>query len=200
LDKLAAASIELLDEGGEKNLTIRRLAERLDVAAMAIYWYVSDRAELMAVIRDAAFGPVIDHLELDAGWEATLRSFALSLRQEVVIAHPDLAAIAGDDRHVAGPNVLTLIDRVLAALLDDGFAIRDATWALRMVTDLALNQPAEVRVSGLETVVEQGIDGLPTLTAVMHEYAERPDPTDGFERTLDAAVTGIRAALQEQGP
>jgi AcrR family transcriptional regulator len=195
LDTIAAAAIELIDEGGPTQLTMRRLADRLDTAPMTIYWYVANRAELLAVVRDAAMAPVLDRLDDGAGWQAALRSLALALHEEVITAHPNLAPIVATGEHAPGPNVLRMIDRVLATLMADGFTTVDATWAFQVVANAALTFRSEVSVTGLESLVEQGVEGFPTLTAVMREYADMPETIDQFPRTLDAAIHGIAATL-----
>ena len=199
LDKIAAAAIELIDEGGEKHLTMRRLADRLDTAPMTIYWYVANRSELLAVVRDAALGPVVDRLEDGAGWQTTLRSVANAMRTEVVDAHPNLTDLVASSGHPPGPNVLQMIERVLAALRADGLNTVQATWAFQMVINIAMSLDAEIRAPGLEWLVEAGIEDFPTLTAVMEEYAGMAEQTDRFAQILDAAISGIEINTGQGG-
>lgn len=191
LEKIASAAIELIDEGGEANLTMRRLAERLDTAPMTIYWYVANRDELLAVVRDAALAPVLDALDDSHGWQATLRSMAQAMRTDLVDLRPRLVPLVASSGFAPGPNVLNMIERVLRALLEDGFSTVEATWAFQMVANVAIGLDAEVRAPGLEALVEQGIDGFPTITQVMRHYAETPEQIDRFQETLDAAIAGI---------
>jgi AcrR family transcriptional regulator len=199
LDKIATAAIDLIDEGGLGHLTMRRLADRLDTAPMTLYWYVDSRAELLMVVRDAAISPVLESLEDADGWQATLRSLATSMRNELVVAHPDLAPLVAGSEHAPGPNVLRLIDRVFAALLNDGFTAGQAAWAFRFVSDIALSFTDHVDVPGLVALVDQNITGYPSLTAVMQAFDDDADQTDQFSRTLEAAIRGIEESLGRNG-
>ena len=164
LDKIAAAAIELIDEGGESHLTMRRLAERLDASPMAIYWYVDDRTELLAVVRDAAMAPVVEAIARAhdvSGWADRLRVVARALRTEFVERHPNLLATVATDRFMPGPNLVTLMDRALRSLIDDGLSESDAAWSLRMVADIALHTPLVAGYDNLVDAVGQGISGAP---------------------------------------
>ncbi|GGP13483.1 TetR family transcriptional regulator [Nonomuraea glycinis] len=42
-EKVVAAALELLDEKGIEGVTVRALAERLDVRAPALYWHLRNK-------------------------------------------------------------------------------------------------------------------------------------------------------------
>src|SRR6202044_3854644 len=56
LDRIVAEAIALADEEGLANLSMQHLAERLGCAKMALYRYVPGKAELVALMVDAALG------------------------------------------------------------------------------------------------------------------------------------------------
>ena len=202
LDEIARVATDLIDEGGVAHLTMRRLAEALDVAPMGLYWYVANRDELLTVVRDAAFAAVLDALVTDAGWNATLRSVALALRSEVVVGHPNLLPVVASSEYLPGPNVLTMIDRVLGVLRAEGFSSYDATWAFQMISSLALDRPADA--GDLEMLVGEGLESFPALTAVMNDFADQDPGGLGrsalFETTIDAALAGIGAMIDRREP
>jgi AcrR family transcriptional regulator len=47
-ERLVGAALELVNEGGLDALSMRALADRLDVKAASLYWHVRDRRELPA--------------------------------------------------------------------------------------------------------------------------------------------------------
>ena len=52
-ERVVRVALELLDEVGLDDLSMRRLAERLGVTAASLYWYVRDKSELLDLLADA---------------------------------------------------------------------------------------------------------------------------------------------------
>lgn len=52
-DRLVTVALELLHEQGLDGLSMRALAERLQVKAASLYWHVRDRGELLELLADA---------------------------------------------------------------------------------------------------------------------------------------------------
>ena len=48
--RIAATAMEMIDEVGVEKLTMRALAARLDVSAMALYHHVEDKDELLRLV------------------------------------------------------------------------------------------------------------------------------------------------------
>ncbi|NYI07720.1 TetR/AcrR family transcriptional regulator [Allostreptomyces psammosilenae] len=57
LDRIARAGIEIADAEGLAELSMQRVAAQLGVTKMALYRYVPGKAELIALMVDAAIGP-----------------------------------------------------------------------------------------------------------------------------------------------
>jgi AcrR family transcriptional regulator len=60
LQRIVAEAIEHADAEGLASLSMQRLAERLGCAKMALYRYVPGKAELEALMLDAALGAAPD--------------------------------------------------------------------------------------------------------------------------------------------
>src|SRR4029077_7430561 len=52
-ERLVEAALELIDKQGLEGLSMRALAERLQVKAASLYWHVRDRDELLGLLADA---------------------------------------------------------------------------------------------------------------------------------------------------
>lgn len=79
-------ALELLDREGTAALSMRRLADALDVGTMSLYHYFADKDELS----DAVVGLVLTEMHRPAAgedWEYTVRRVATSFR-EAALAHP----------------------------------------------------------------------------------------------------------------
>src|SRR6266700_1708933 len=49
-DQIVQAALQLLGEVGLDGLTMRRLAERLNIKAASLYWHVRDKEELIVLL------------------------------------------------------------------------------------------------------------------------------------------------------
>src|SRR5258708_22888176 len=58
-ERLVGAALQLINEDGLDALSMRALADRLDVKAASLYWHVRDRRGLLGVLAEAdvATGP-----------------------------------------------------------------------------------------------------------------------------------------------
>jgi AcrR family transcriptional regulator len=120
--RIVAAALAIVDEDGWEALSMRRLAERLDVWPMAVYRYFHDKDELTDAVVAAAAERV--RLPDDDDWLARLRGLLLEAR----------AALGEVDREHARPALGTeagtrLTVAALAALAEGCF---DADRADRM--------------------------------------------------------------------
>ncbi|MGC0419474.1 TetR/AcrR family transcriptional regulator [Embleya sp. AB8] len=131
LDRIARAGVQIADWDGLSELSMRRVAERLGVTKMALYRYVPGKAELIALMIDAAIGPYPTAEQVRGDWREQLEDWARRLfvgfRQ-----HPwVLEATVGP--RVMGPGELSWLERAVSAL--DGTGL---TGAERMDTAVLL--------------------------------------------------------------
>lgn len=122
-DRIVRVALELLDEVGLDDLSMRRLAERLNVTAASLYWYVHDKSELLALLADA-ISAEIAFPDPRSSWRSALESSALSLRK-VTQAHRDAARVLATTMPT-GPHRLRAIDALLGLLIRAGFPSADA--------------------------------------------------------------------------
>ncbi len=84
-DRVVRAAIALADGGGLGSLTMRKLAEKLDVVPMALYKHVANKDELLDAMVDVVFGEL--EFPTGAGWRTAMRARAISMR-EGLLRHP----------------------------------------------------------------------------------------------------------------
>ncbi|HXN30175.1 MAG TPA: TetR family transcriptional regulator [Candidatus Acidoferrales bacterium] len=86
-DRIIAASIELLDSGGESGLTFRTLSARLATGPGAIYWHIASKSELLTAACDTIIARTMVAGMAGAKPKATIRALALGLF-DAIDAHP----------------------------------------------------------------------------------------------------------------
>src|SRR4051812_39413038 len=78
-ERVLRAAMAHADEGGIEGLTMRRLAEELGAAPMALYRHVANKDDLVDGLIDIVFGEVVLP-PADGDWKAAMRTRGLSLR------------------------------------------------------------------------------------------------------------------------
>jgi AcrR family transcriptional regulator len=131
LERIVAEAIALADAEGLANLSMQHLAERLSCAKMALYRYVPGKAELVALMVDAALGdppqPAAQTAQTgqtavpgQQPWRAVLRLWTTTIFARYR-AHPwAIEATAG--ARPTGPHEMDWLEAALAALADTGLA------------------------------------------------------------------------------
>src|SRR5947207_7358841 len=92
-EKIIDAGLQLVDDAGPQGMTMRRLAQRLDVTATALYHYFQDRDELLEAIVDHVSARIVADAESTGDWAGQLRAL-LSALVEHALSHPSAVAWA----------------------------------------------------------------------------------------------------------
>jgi AcrR family transcriptional regulator len=114
VDAIVAAAITVADTDGLAGLSMRTVAERLGVTAMALYTYVPGKDELVDLMYDGAHAELPAHYDLGKGWRSAVTSWATDLLR-CYVRHP-WALQVSLARPVLGPDeqaVLEALARVL---------------------------------------------------------------------------------------
>ncbi|SHF65017.1 TetR/AcrR family transcriptional regulator C-terminal domain-containing protein [Streptoalloteichus hindustanus] len=196
--RIVEAAVALLDEEGIDRLTMRRLAERLAVAAPSLYWHVDTKDDVIDLAVDAIFGEISPDLVPSSHWREDVTS-VLSAWRATLLRHPWAATVPARRRPTIGPNFLAWMEILQATLLGAGFTGRRlaaATWALynhvmgSTASETALHITDEERQVG-QAQLRAERDRYPTLAANGYLY---DDDWDGSYRAgLAYLLDGLQA-------
>ncbi|MFE4690648.1 TetR/AcrR family transcriptional regulator [Streptomyces sp. NPDC056749] len=192
-------ALDLLDDLGLEALTMRRLADRLDVRAGALYRHFTTKQDLLTAMAERMLGDL--HPQSGAAdWAERLRALARAMRR-ALLARRDGARVFGGT-HSTGPHTLAFAESVLGVLRDAGFRDEDAARALMALVNFTLGHTLEEQAASvphddgtpagpdrLRNAVQAGPypnlqAALPVLTGV--------DFDAHFEFALDLHVAGLR--------
>lgn len=126
-DKIVTEAIAIADKDGLTYLTMRRLAENLDVEAMSLYHHIKNKKELIGEMVDVVV-PTLPVLDSCLDWKDALRRRAdlmiATLTQHPWAAHEFISGIN------VGPNMNRYVDATIGYLLSAGFSYEqtDHTW------------------------------------------------------------------------
>ncbi|MFB7475138.1 TetR/AcrR family transcriptional regulator C-terminal domain-containing protein [Kitasatospora sp. NPDC056184] len=195
LERIAAAGVEIADADGLGAVSMQKVASLLDFTKMSLYRYVPGKAELVALMVEAAVGEPPAAVDV-LGWREQLVAWAKQL-EDSFTRHPWLLDATVGPR-VIGPKELGWLEGVVAAL--DGHRL---TGAERMDAAVLLaghvrgiaeqsraarpGSPPEAEfLALLGPLVHRHADRFPALAAALTTQDGRDQALDfGLERILD---------------
>ena len=200
-ERVLRAAIAHADAGGLEALSMRKLAEMLDVAPMALYRHVANKEDLI----DAMVDVVFTEIGVPPGggdWKAAMRRRAIAVR-DALTRHRWAIGLM-ESRRSPGPANLRHHDAVLGRLRAAGFSVEMAAHAYSALDSYIygfaltkMNLPFESgeKVAEVaETMLEPfRVNQYPNLVEFITEHALRPgyDYGDEFEYGLDLILDGL---------
>jgi AcrR family transcriptional regulator len=200
-ERVLRAAIANADAGGLEALTMRNLAEELEVAPMALYRHVANKDDLIDAMIDVVFSEI--GLPLGgADWRTAMRQRAMSVRE--VLSRHRWAIGLMESRRSPGPANLRHHDAVIGKLRAAGFDIAMAAHAYSLLdsyiygfalTKLNLPFDTSVEVADVAQSMLQPFPAneYPNLVEILTEHVMKPgyDYGDEFEYGLDLILDGL---------
>jgi len=140
-NRLISAAFEILDSDGLEGLSMRRLAGHLGVQAPAIYWHVSDKAELLGAMARDIYAMAYAAVPSARDWREWLRLFGLALRNSFS-SHRDGARLCAQAQPPSRTDPLAHADRIAGDLIGLGLDQRTALTFQAAVISYALGWAA----------------------------------------------------------
>lgn len=213
-ERIFAAALALIDAEGVEALSMRRLAQALEVDPMAIYRHVPDKEGVIRGVVGLVFeGFTVDPVQDDPGqdgpgelsWQDQVRVFAEAF-YAMAQAHPHVVIYLVTHAEVHSPAVLAANERLYAALARAPLRAAQLVDAADLVVDYLHGYilPAqtgwlgsgEERREMLDLLAEMPPGTYPTLQRVMGEVDQAAIVPD-FQRGLDLILAGIAAQFAD---
>ena len=123
---IVEAALSLLEDGGVEGLTMRRVAERLQASAGALYGHVTNKQQLLELLLDRVFeGVEIPPPDPDR-WQEQMKDICRTLRDRLR-SHGDLSRVMFA-RIPIGPNFIRLLEQQLAFCDEIGLPAKVAAY------------------------------------------------------------------------
>ncbi|MFD0310022.1 TetR/AcrR family transcriptional regulator [Streptomyces sp. NPDC127119] len=216
MEAVLAAAVALLDEAGGSALTFRALAARLGTGVGTIYWYVSNKDELLDRATDHAIGGVLTAVEEQPDSDdpiADLRTMAITLF-DAIVDRPWLSAYFMRNTDIQG-NSLRLYERLGEQTLRLDLTPRQRFHAVSAITGVVVGTAADLGMEVPQELLDGDVDrdaflgrfaerwrsldatDFPFVHQIVDEFAEHDD-RDQFIAALDLTLDGLR--LQAGSP
>ncbi|PZT86735.1 MAG: TetR family transcriptional regulator [Gordonia sp. (in: high G+C Gram-positive bacteria)] len=213
-------ALGIIDQAGAQGLSMRSLAQQLDVEAMSLYRYVNGKEDLLEGVVALLMSDLTTALDTETSdhWQAFLQNVAHQVRR-IAIDHPKAFPLVAT-RHPAAPwlrpplRSVEVVDAFLKSLLSHGFTDAQAVGAYRSFSSFLLGQlllesavrgaqtgPAEEPLDEGEANIPQG-DGSVSLNKAAEVVRLRPllsedRSQEEFEVSLEALLDRLDHQLSQ---
>jgi len=199
-ERVCREAVVMADDAGFAALSMRKLAQRLGVEAMSIYYHVENKDALL----DGMIDLIMEEVELPSpspDWLPGNRRRAVSLH-DMLTRHPWAAPLM-ESRRNPGPVALRYYDAVLGSLRAGGFSVPLAAHAFAAIDayvygfglqefSLPFDEvPMEELAAGILEAIPP--DQFPHLVEMITEHALQPGYDYGAEFAwgLDLILDGF---------
>lgn len=126
-EQVVAKALELLDEAGLDGLTMRRLADAMEIKAASLYWHFANKQVLLDAMADALVAEVALRPPAPGqSWRERVAGVAGEMRSALLARRDGARVYAGT--YVTTENVLRVGDALMAPLREAGAGTRLASW------------------------------------------------------------------------
>ena len=208
-DRVLRTAVALADRGGLESLSMRTLAEELDVVPMALYKHVANKDQLLDGMLDVVVGE-IDPPVPGSDWKRAVRERILSARR-ALLRHPWAAAVL-ESRKNPTPVVMAYMDSMIGIFRAGGFSVNLTHHVMHTIgsrllgfTQELFNDSRTVDPEVLAVMLRELGPKFPNVlaiaTAASHEgesiVGEGCDDQFEFEFALDLLLDGFERLRQK---
>lgn len=190
-ERLVTAALDLIDEHGGEELSMRALAARVDRQVSSLYNHVTSRDDLIEALRARVVAGIDTSAFAEREWDAALESWARSYLTAFA-AHPNLIRLLSNTP-IRDASTFDMYERVVAALLDAGWPVSDAVAVMRAVEAHVLGSALDIVAPA--DLLDQGSvpPGHPAMHTALDPALDGAFGADrAFELGLAALMTGLR--------
>jgi AcrR family transcriptional regulator len=157
-ERVLEAAVALADRGGVDSLSMRKLAQELDVVPMALYKHVVNKDELLDGMIDVVVSEIDPPID-GADWKTAVRERILSARR-ALLRHPWASRVM-ESRTEPTPTVLAYMNSMIGMFLEGGFTIDQVHHAMHAMGSRLMGFTQEL--------FNDTTDSTPEMEAEMYE-------------------------------
>jgi AcrR family transcriptional regulator len=204
-DRVLRAAIQIADKSGLESLSMRKLAQKLGVEAMTLYYYMTKKDDILDGILDLVVSEIAVPTK-GGDWKAALRESAISAHQ-VLVRHPWACGLMMSPARVR-PARLRYMESLLGRLREAGFSANMTHHAYHALDShiLGFTMWEVGYTSGIRELPDAGatlrreltLDEYPSLVEHMEEHVKESGRKGGegeFEFGLDLILDGLERIL-----
>ena len=203
-EQVIQVAMDLLDELGIEGVTMRKLAQALDIKAASLYWHFANKQELMDGMADMLMENVARKAPRHHQWEERLRHIAVEIRR-AMLKHRDGARVFAGSYGVA-ENVMRVGNAMMATLAEAGANTRLSSWGSFGVLYYVLGFVMEEQALGTDNDIDMDARRAAFMalanTGYPHAYEAADDIFNHnfdqrFALGLDLLIRGFKSRIAE---
>jgi TetR/AcrR family transcriptional regulator, tetracycline repressor protein len=189
-DQIVEAALTIIRAEGLEALSMRRLSRELGRSAMAPYWYVNDKQELLELVARKLLSEVVIPDASEGPWDARLRTVLRNI-DDRLHDHPGVASVLLERMTHTD---LSLMSAILQILVDAGFAGPRVFLSYAMIHTYLFGRYQVQVLGGHEEWPTTQDLGEPLASLIPH--LEHLRGRDFFAYGVDTLIAGLRAQLE----
>ena len=190
--EIVDAALAVIRNEGLDALSMRRLSRELGRSAMAAYWYVNDKQQLLDLVAKRMLAEVPLPAPESGLWDERLREVVAAidakLREHPGIAEILLQRMLSSDRR--------LLNGVIDILLSAGFAGSEVFLAYAMIHTYLFGR-YEVVLHADDIPEQHPVDGVEDTLSHLLPHLATLRGRDFFAFGIDTIIAGLRARLDD---
>ncbi len=188
-ERLVNAALELIGEEGLEGLSMRALADRLEVKAASLYWHVRDRRELLELLAESIL-ETVRPARVRSGWRSAVLDAGAALGERVGAQNDASRILLEVPDSLTGSPTYAELKRQLEA---GGLQPAEASEAALMVMVHVIASPAAAE----EPAVEAGSDASIAIDSGSRGVLVRPGTDmEGLIRTAHDQASAAPAIVR----
>lgn len=207
-ERVTREALALLDDVGLAGLTLRRLADRLDVKAPALYWHFRNKQELLDEMATTMMRDMLSERPAEeVSWQTAMMNLATGLRAALLRYRDGAKVFSGT--YLTDDALLSGMEAPLRVLVDAGFPLREAVWgytALYSCTiGFVIEEQATLAPGGErdprydpDTRARRIDANRFPLTVAAGSAAFASDPEERFRHAIRLIIAGMEQTLEAQ--
>ncbi|BBZ33853.1 TetR/AcrR family transcriptional regulator C-terminal domain-containing protein [Mycolicibacterium confluentis] len=189
---LVTKALEILDNYGLADLTMRRLARELEVTPGALYWHFANKQELLGAVADDILAPVCSPAQA-ADWQSSITTLCSRLR-DALLSHTDGAELVSASFSTGQSTAVSaVLERLAEAAVDAGTTPARAELAARTIVHYVLGFTGDEQ-SRLQW------DAAGALPAEQSVFDPAAAPGAAFDFGLSLLIDGLAVQAAASAP
>lgn len=192
-ETIAAAALAIADAEGFPAVSMRRVAQQLNVGTMSLYYYVVTKDDLIAVMDDALMSEALLP-SVPKNWKRAITEIA-TRTHAIFLRHP--WALVSMQSAPPGINAMRHMEQCLEVLAETPMATKQKLTLLAMIDDFVFGHA--LREAASEKTVDMEFAAAQMATGNFPRIAEAFSGGQ-IEIGKDRFQMGLRLLLEEYGP
>ena len=200
-EQIIAAALELLASGSLNDLSLRDIAQKLDIKAPALYWYFKNKSDLIDYMAEAILSREFADAKPRADgetWQDWLTQHMTKLRK-AMLAYPDGGRVVAGARLDPAKALAQIFEDSVLSLTSAGIGQKTALYtvmtAAQYTFGFVIEEQAGPKPKEIATFIDgEFSDAYPNLARAVKQYRKGVDIEDrAYAAGLQLIIKGAGA-------